>query len=307
MFESAQPERLPNARLAPPPGLDALPPYDNGWVGADGSRASHISYTNLGQAVNWSAELEALHEEPSRTHFLDRWTRSTILAGIGRLPPRATIADLGCSTGHLLADLRTAHPDATLIGVDLVATGLTKAHATVPSARVLQGDVCALPLADASLDAIVSADLLEHVPDNERARREAARVLRPGAPIAVVMPAGASTYDYYDRCLGHERRHGLRELARKCRAAGLMPVADCYIASLLYPPFWLVKQLNRLLHDGLRGDQLRARGAADIANAQDSRVGHILWRREDRLARARVTLPFGVRSLVVARRKAEES
>ena len=118
------------------------------------------------------------------------------------------IVDLGCSTGYLLEQLAAAHPDGLLIGVDLVASGLRKAHRHVPTARLLQADVCALPLEDASVDAAVSANLLEHVPDDRAALAELRRVLRAGARAVFVVPAGPGNYDYYDRFLGHERRYG---------------------------------------------------------------------------------------------------
>ena len=291
--------------LAPASSRTGLPHYDEGWVLDDGRRAPFLSTVDDDRAVNWSDELEDLHEEASRTHFLDRWTRSALLQGIGRQPPDAAIADLGCSTGYLLEDLQRAHPEATLIGVDLVVAGLLKAHETVPGARLLHADACKLPLADASVDAIVSANLLEHVPDDELALREAARILRPGGIAALVVPAGPRTYDYYDRFLGHERRYARGELARKCRGAGLEPLQDHFIGALLYPPFWLVKQRNRIRHDRLRGTALRERVAADIARTRNSRTGSVLWRLEERLDQAGIRLPFGIRSLVVARRPQE--
>ena len=128
--------------------------------------------------------------------------------------------DVGCSTGYLLEDLRRAIPDASLIGVDLVAGGLRKAHENVPDAELLQADACALPLQDASVDAAVSANLLEHVPDDARALAEIFRILRPGARAVIVVPVGPGNYDYYDRFLGHERRYASGELARKADAAG---------------------------------------------------------------------------------------
>ena len=262
-----------------------------------------VSYIAADSAVNWSEELEAVHAEASRTHFLDRWTRRAIIEGIAPLPPGPTIADLGCSTGFLLEDLRDTHPDAALVGVDMIAAGLRKAHAAVPEARLMQADVCELPLADQSLDAVVSANLLEHVPDDRRALREIARVLKPGAPAALVVPAGPRTFDYYDRFLGHERRYARGELAEKCRAAGLELREDRHLASLLYPAFWLVKQRNRRRYDHLRGEALEARVTQDIARTSDSRLGEITWQLEDRLAGAGVRLPFGIRSFVVARRK----
>ena len=112
-----------------------------------------------------------------------------MLGALGPQPPDATIADLGCSTGYLLEDLQRTHPGATLIGVDLVPAGL-KAHELVPRARLLHADVCRLPIADASVDGIVSANLLEHVPNDRLALREAARILRPGGTLSS-SPAGA--------------------------------------------------------------------------------------------------------------------
>lgn len=285
--------------LAAPPGRDAVPSFDGGWVLGDVRPAPFLSYAG-DMPVNWSDELEDLHEESSRTHFLDVWTRTAILERLGDLPAQPTIVDLGCSTGYLLEDLGAAHPDALLVGVDLVASGLRKAHALVPSARLLQADVCNLPLGDESVDAAVSANLLEHVPDDRRALSELRRVLRPGARAAVVVPAGPGTYDYYDRFLGHERRYARGELAGKAREAGLAVVEDRHLASLLYPAFWLVKQRNRRRFGHLEGEQLERRVAADIAGTSDSRVGRMLWRVEERLG---LRLPFGIRNLVVVQRE----
>jgi SAM-dependent methyltransferase len=259
-----------------------------------------VSYAGAEAAVNWSEQLEAVHAEASRTHFLDRWTREAIIDGIGPLPRGATIADLGCSTGFLLEDLRATYPAAVLIGVDMIAAGLRKAHAAVPEARLLQADVCELPLKDESVDAVVSANLLEHVADDRRALREIARVLKPGRPAALVVPAGPGTFDYYDRFLGHERRYARAELADKCRAAGLEPREVHHLGSLLYPAFWLVKQRNRQRYDHLRGAALEDRVTQDIARTRDSRLGELTWRLENRLLRAGIRLPFGIRSFVVA-------
>ena len=271
-----------------------LPDFDAGWIGAKGERAPFLTYAAA--AANWSDELEAMHADSSRDHFLDVWTRTAILERVVVDRPGANIVDLGCSSGYLLADISRAHADALLIGVDLVTGGLRKAHALVPSARRGQADACNLPLADGSVDAIVSANLLEHIADDDAALREVRRVLRPGASATIVVPAGARTYDYYDRFLGHERRYAHGELATKASQAGLRVVEDAYIGSLLYPAFWLVKQRNRRLYGHLEGEQLERRGAADIENTAGSRVGDALRRIEVGLG---LRLPFGIRNLVV--------
>lgn len=292
--------------LRAPPGRGGLPPFDRGWCRPDGGWDPYVSFVEEPRDVNWSAELEDLHEESSRDHFIDVWTRLSMLERLGRLPPGALVVDLGCSSGYLLEDLHARHPDALLIGVDLVAAGLRKAHENVPAARLVQADVCALPLEDAAVDAIVSANLLEHVPDDEQALREIRRVLRPGGRGVVVVPAGPGTYDYYDRFLGHERRYDRGELAAKARSAGLEVDEDIHLGSLIYPPFWLVKQRNRRRYDALRGEQLKARVAADISGTSDARIGRLACTLERAMLRRGVRLPFGIRCLTVVRRAEAE-
>jgi SAM-dependent methyltransferase len=287
--------------------LAEVPPFDAGWKLGAGDPAPFLSYVSVDAEVNWSDELEDLHEESSRTHFIDVWTRGAMLERLGEVPEEGTIVDLGCSTGYLLEDLRVAHRRARLIGVDLVAPGLAKAHGLLPDAWLLRADVCALPLADGCVDAAVSANLLEHVPDDSGALRELSRVLRPGGRAVIVVPAGPGTYDYYDRFLGHERRYGRGELAAKARAAGLEVIEDAHLGAPLYPAFWAVKKRNRRRFDHLRGAALEERVARDIAATQDSPVGAMACRLERSLLRHGVRLPFGIRGLTVLRRPAERN
>jgi SAM-dependent methyltransferase len=284
--------------LLPPTGRDTLPAFDNGWLTGKDLPDAFLAYADAA-AVNWSPELEELHEGSSRDHFLDTWTRSVLLDRISDLSAAARIVDLGCSSGYLLDDLRAAHPHATLLGVDLVSSGLESAHALVPSALLLQADVCDLPLADQSADAIVSANLLEHVPDDRQSLAEMMRVLRAGGRAAIIVPAGPGTYDYYDRFLGHERRYGHGELAAKAREVGFAVEEDSYLGSLIYPAFWLVKKRNRLRFEGLEGEALKQRVARDIHSTHGSRVAAVLRHVEQSL---NLRLPFGIRNLVLLSR-----
>jgi len=293
-------ERQP--ALRPPPGSRDVPAFERGWARADGGVDPYLRYAEDGQVVNWSAELEELHAEESRDHFIDVWTRRAMLERLGPVPPSGVIIDLGCSTGYLLEDLRVAYPDAQLVGVDLVDSGLCTAHGLVPDARLLQADVCALPLKDESVDAAMSANLLEHVPDDEAALAELYRVLAPGARGVLVVPAGPGSYDYYDRFLGHERRYSRGELAGKARRVGLEVIDDAHLGSVLFPAFWLVKQRNRRRYEHLEGRALEARVASDIARTRDKRIGHLACHAERLLLSRGVRLPFGIRGLTVVRR-----
>jgi SAM-dependent methyltransferase len=280
-----------------------LPLLERGRRLADGAAAEpFISCVSDDFTVNWSEGLEAMHEESSHSHFIEVWTRRAMLARLGTLPATPTIIDIGCSTGYLLADLREAVPDATLIGVDLVASGLRKAHGNVPDALLLQADACALPLEDLSVDGAVSANLLEHVPDDDRALAEILRILRPGARAVLVVPVNPGSYDCYDRLLGHERRYARGELAGRAGEAGLTVVEDIHLGAPLFPAFWLVKQRNRRRHEQLQGDALERKVRSDMERTSDSALGRLACRLEEMLLASGVRLPFGIRGLTVVER-----
>jgi SAM-dependent methyltransferase len=287
--------------IAAPPGMDAVPSYDRGWLTGSnpGQSAPYLSYADA-SADTWSGELASLHAKHTRSHFIDVWTRHAILERVVDVASDAVLVDVGCSSGYLLEALQTAHPQAVLIGVDLDAAGLRIAHELVPSARLLQADACDLPLDDGCVDAVVSANLVEHLPDDRRALAEMRRVLRPDGLAVVVVPAGAGTYDYYDRFLGHERRYARRELSGKAADAGFDLIDDSYIASLPYPAFWLRKKWNRRRYRDLSGPALARRVASDVEGTGDLRIGGMLRRVEARLG---LRLPFGIRNIVSLRRR----
>ena len=79
---------------------------------------------------------------------------------------------------------------ADVTGIDLTpdrvsgAAELTRLVGLQDRVRVVQGDVTATPLAEGSVDAVVSQEALLHVPDKSHALREAFRILRRGGRLA---------------------------------------------------------------------------------------------------------------------------
>ena len=293
--------------LRPPPGATRVPPFDRGWLTEDGKRRAFLDYLGGEEEapVNWSESLEELHAG-ARAHFLDAWTRRAVLARLGPLGPPLTWLDIGCSTGHLLEDLERKAPHATLIGVDAIASGLNKAHAVLPQALLLRADVCALPISDASVDVVVSANVLEHVRGDEQALAEIARILRPGARAVIVVPLDPSSYNYFDRALGHERRYARGELARKAKQAGLEMREEVCLGGPLYPAFWLGKRYYQRRYGHLEGEALQRRVSAEVEDFGRSVVGSIACRCEEALLNWGVRLPFGIRGLTVLARPREQ-
>lgn len=256
-------------------------------------------------AVHWSEELEELHVDSSRDHFLDTWTRTSLLLGIERFHGRRpeVVLDAGCSSGYLLEDLRRAYPQARLVGVDLIESGLRRAQELVPEAELLSADICDLPLESDSIDVVLSANLLEHVLDDGRGLAEIHRVLEPGGLAGIIVPAGPTTYDYYDTFLGHYRRYDRGEIARKA-PDGLDLVFETSIGGLLYPAFWATKKLNRTRHRQTTPAERQSLVERDIARTSSSSIGGLTTRVERSLFARGVSLPVGVRSLTFLRKRA---
>ena len=254
------------------------------------------------ETVRWSEELEAFHEESSRTHFIDIHTRWAIRETVKQAYDDAVVLDVGCSSGYLVEDLRRDRPAAMVIGLDMVPAGPRRARATMPDAGLLVADCTRLPVADETVDVVVSANMLEHIKDDVEALREFRRVLRPGGLAAIVVPAGPGLFDAYDEHLGHYRRYGRRELAERAVQSGFEILHDAYLGSLVFPAFWAVKKRNRWKAANADPEARRKIVAANIAGTQDSRLGHWAAAAERSLLRRRVRIPFGVRSWCLLRR-----
>lgn len=114
-------------------------------------------------------------------------------APIARLAPAPgeTVLDLGSGPGldALLAGRRVG-PTGRVIGVDMTPAMLERARANAAAAGLgwvefREGRLEALPVADASVDAVTSNCVINLVPDKEAVFREIARVLRPGGRLVV--------------------------------------------------------------------------------------------------------------------------
>lgn len=94
-----------------------------------------------------------------------------------------TALDVACGTGRHMAHL--AGRGHTVIGTDVSPGMLAVAREKLPDAELHLADMHALPVADASIDTVVTGLALNHVPDLAPVFAEFARVLRPGGHLVV--------------------------------------------------------------------------------------------------------------------------
>lgn len=119
----------------------------------------------------------------------DEW-KARLVEVVAPAPGNA-ILDLGCGTGTLALRLKRACPGASLIGIDPDPVQLERARAKAAGEGVAirweRAFADALPLAEASVDIVVSSLVLHHLRAEAKraALREARRVLRPGGRILI--------------------------------------------------------------------------------------------------------------------------
>jgi len=106
--------------------------------------------------------------------------------------PLSTAVDIGCGPGDVMIRLARALPDLRITAIDASAPMIALARAAVMTEglsdriELVQGYVPGVALKALSFDAVLSKDLLHHVPDPSVLWKEIARLARPGAVIYVM-------------------------------------------------------------------------------------------------------------------------
>lgn len=105
-----------------------------------------------------------------------------VLADLGRDPRRMRAVDIGCGGGFMAEEF--ARLGCVMTGIDLspVSIDTARRHATSVGLGIdyLVGSADQLPFDEEAFDLAYCCDVLEHLPDLDRAIGEAARVLKPG-------------------------------------------------------------------------------------------------------------------------------
>ena len=102
--------------------------------------------------------------------------------------PTRVVLDVGCGNAWLAR--RLLPKKEAVISFDIALRNTTEAITRYPAPNhfAVTGDAFDLPFRDDAVDAIVSSEVMEHVPDVPAYLRSLIRVLRPGGTVVITTP-----------------------------------------------------------------------------------------------------------------------
>lgn len=142
------------------------------------------------------------------TVFHPQWLATSKAASarmLSRIDGKSRVLDIGCADGWT----RSYLPESVqYVGLDYPLTAMSWYH----SRPDVFADAARIPFSDASFDAVILFDVLEHLPEPEKALPEILRVLKPGGHLLMNTPF---MYPLHDEPLDFHRwtQHGHRLLA----------------------------------------------------------------------------------------------
>ena len=174
---------------------------------------------------------------------------------------------------------------------------------------VRQGDATrAIPFPDASFDLVTALDVIEHVDADEAILREAYRVARPRATLAISVPAFQWLWSYNDVINGHKHRYTPRELRARVERAGFRVKRVTFGFFMVFPlsaPLILLRNRTGKQHQ-LRSHHIQAdeyqvemEPTAPLVNTILRGVGRV-----EAALIAKMNLPIGTSLMCVAEKVA---
>jgi SAM-dependent methyltransferase len=155
------------------------------------------------------------------------------------------VADFGAGLGTLACDARSLGWHVTCVELDPALRARLRADG-FDAVESLDD------ISPQSLDFLFSYNVLEHIEDDAGVVSAFHRVLRPGAPLLIYVPAYALLYGPLDRAVGHVRRYRRKPLIELVESAGFTVQVCHYSDSIGFAA--------ALVYRAVGSGQLRQRG-----------------------------------------------
>ena len=242
------------------------------------------------------ADLLELTGRAEATHFWFHGFRAYVgptLEAVAAGRRHLRLLDCGCGTGYNLSLLK---PYGQVFAFDMARDAMWRARQS--GRPLVRADVEHIPFRDGTFDIATSFDVLQTVPDDRRAMREIARVLKSGGHAVLNVTALELMRGDHSDVWGERRRYTSATAARLVASASLEPVRVAYLFASLLPLMLAVRTGQKLMRF-IRQPQGDADLTVPVAPVNETLTWLVRW--EAALAR-RVPMPFGSSLLIVARK-----
>lgn len=173
------------------------------------------------------------------------------------IQPHDRILDIGCGEGR--HTIKACQQDRSMcVGADFGFENLVETknklnfHKTCDdlsckSVDLSCMDVTNMPFCDNSFDIVICSEVLEHIPEDQKAFSELVRILKPGKILAVSVPrfwpekiCWNLSDEYFNANMGHVRIYKKQPLIKEIESFGVTHFASHYAHSI-HAPFWWLK------------------------------------------------------------------
>lgn len=229
------------------------------------------------------------------THWWFKARRRILLDVLRRYVPAnqgKTLAEIGCGTGGNLRFFRSFY---RVLGSDVSGEAVSYARGRV-GPDILLGDFREV-LAGRwpEIDAVLLADVLEHVEDDADFLRDLVQRLKPGAVLLITVPAHQFLWNEHDVALGHKRRYSPAGIGMLASGLPVTKLFSTQFNTVLFP----LIALYRLIKG--RGTATAGNDDTFLPPSGINRILYALFSLERLLIRL-TPLPFGVSGLLVLRK-----
>ena len=203
------------------------------------------------------------------------------------------ILDVGCGTG-LNMKMMSKFGDVSGVDVAEEALGFCKKRGL---SNVKESEVEKLDFEDKSFDVVTALDVLYHknVKDDIKAMKEIGRVLKPNGYFIMTDSAMKCLYGKHDLAQHGIRRYSKKELKSKLKEAGFEVKKISYYNTLLFPPVYVKRKLDKLSDSEPKGD-------VQEINPLFNFILKMMYKLELSFLKY-VDYPFGVSILAVCRKR----
>lgn len=183
--------------------------------------------------INFNYQSKVWGATPIRLNltFLGYLRLKYALYDLRNLALGSKVLEIGCGGGGFIGSIKNYRPDLECYGVDIGKSAVKKAKINFPSVKFDVGDIYKLRFKENFFDAIVIADVFEHLENPLESLKEVKRVLKKKGVFYAYIPLEGETltlhnlfrkfgFDVKRKLAGHIQDFKLRDLRVMFKEAG---------------------------------------------------------------------------------------